>query len=107
MTLKLMGLAFEVHETHKTELEKKYKHVYPNVLDIFHYAFSHAGILTGITFLPVPFSYLLIYKFQIHTEQFLRVCSTKSFSVKILPNLPDFICTYKDPKLLFHLVFTQ
>jgi len=47
MTLKLMGLAFEVHETHKTELEKKYKHVYPNVLDIFHYAFSHAGILTG------------------------------------------------------------
>ena len=61
MTLKLMGLAFEVHETHKTELEKKYKHVYPNVLDIFHYAFSHAGILTGITFLPVPFSYLLTY----------------------------------------------
>jgi len=47
MTLKLMGLAFEVHETHKTELEKKYKHVDPNVLDIFHYAFSHAGILTG------------------------------------------------------------
>ena len=87
MTLKLMGLAFEVHETHKTELEKKYKHVYPNVLDIFHYAFSHAGILTGITFLPVPFSYLQIPNTEhlVYLSQFQRVCSMKSSSVEILP----------------------
>ena len=83
MTLKLMGLAFEVHETHKTELEKKYKHVYPNVLDIFHYAFSHAGILTGITFLPVSFSYLQIPNTEhlVYLFQFQRVCSTKSSSI--------------------------
>ena len=94
MTLKLMGLAFEVHETHKTELEKKYKHVYPNILDIFHYAFSHAGILTGITFLPVPFSYLQIPNTEhLYLSQFQRVCSTKSSSVEILPNLPHFIHT--------------
>ena len=47
MTLKLMGLAFEVHETHKNELEKKHKSVNPDARDIFHYAFSHSGILTG------------------------------------------------------------
>ena len=110
MTLKLMGLAFEVHETHKTELEKKYKHVYPNVLDIFHYAFSHAGILTGITFLPVPFSYLQIP----NTEHLVHISFPisegvldKKFQLRNTSNLPHFICTYKDPKLLFHLVFTQ
>ena len=47
MTLKLMGLAFEVHETHQTELEKKHKAILPNIQDIFHYAFAHSGILTG------------------------------------------------------------
>ena len=47
MTLKLMGLAFEVHETHQTELEKKHKAISPNIQDIFHYAFAHSGILTG------------------------------------------------------------
>merc|ERR1719225_567441 len=38
MTLKLMGLAFEIHDDHGLN---------PNCEDIFHYAFSHAGILTG------------------------------------------------------------
>ncbi len=52
MTLKLMGLAFEVHDSEKQNsdsdiLERKYKTVNPSALDIFHYAFSHAGILTG------------------------------------------------------------
>ena len=47
MTLKLIGLAFEVHETHKNELEKKHKSVNPDACDIFYYAFSHSGILTG------------------------------------------------------------
>ena len=105
MTLKLMGLAFEVHEeTHKTELEKKYKHVYPNVLDIFHYAFSHAGILTGITFLPVPFLTYIYNIIQIpNTEHTLfpqSMCSTKS-SIETLQNLPYFIYLYENPKLLF------
>ena len=79
-----MGLAFEVHETHKTELEKKYKHVYPNVLDIFHYAFSHAGILTGITFLPVPF-YLYIQIPNIKPQwakKFKKVKAKKTREIK-------------------------
>lgn len=38
MTLKLMGLAFEIHDD--TGLN-------PNAEDIFHYAFAHSGILTG------------------------------------------------------------
>ena len=42
-----MGLAFEVHETHQTELEKKHKAISPTIQDIFHYAFAHSGILTG------------------------------------------------------------
>ena len=57
MTLKLMGLAFEVHDSKKMakngddqSLEKKYKHVDPAVVDIFHYAFAHSGILTGLCF---------------------------------------------------------
>merc|ERR1712020_731975 len=46
MTLKLMGLAFEVHDSHNS-LDKKYKSINPEILDIFHYAFAHSGILTG------------------------------------------------------------
>ena len=38
MTLKLMGLAFEIHDDHGLN---------PNCEDIFHYAFAHSGILTG------------------------------------------------------------
>ena len=37
MTLKLMGLAFEVHDSKLN----------PGFLDIFHYSFAHSGILTG------------------------------------------------------------
>ena len=55
MTLKLMGLAFEVHDSNKMSkndedrsLEKKYKQVDPIVVDVFHYAFAHSGILTGL-----------------------------------------------------------
>ena len=65
-TLKMMGLAFEVHDSickqkeaptpKYTErkggpplmLEKEFKSIEtPTALDIFHYAFCHAGILTG------------------------------------------------------------
>ena len=51
MTLKLMGLAFEVHDSNlpnQDSLEKKYKHLKEvPPLDIFHYSFAHSGILTG------------------------------------------------------------
>ena len=38
MTLKLMGLAFEVHDDQSLDASAE---------DIFHYAFAHSGILTG------------------------------------------------------------
>ena len=56
MTLKLMGLAFEVHDSWKSnasedsnKLDQKYQNidVSPRALDIFHYAFAHTGVLTG------------------------------------------------------------
>ena len=49
MTLKLMGLAFEVFDSEEvdTSLEHKYRKINPSILDMFHYTFTHAGILTG------------------------------------------------------------
>ena len=63
-----MGLAFEVHdsvnrdrkksisetkdvkEDAERDLEREFKSIQkPTAEDIFHYAFCHAGILTGIT----------------------------------------------------------
>ena len=57
--LKMMGLAFEVHDSEKdttnkdsdeeTIARKKYRLIdKPSPQDIFHYAFCHAGILTGV-----------------------------------------------------------
>ena len=64
----MMGLAFEVHdsvnrdtkksisetkdvkEDAEQDLEREFKSIQkPTAEDIFHYAFCHAGILTGIT----------------------------------------------------------
>ena len=39
MTLKLMGLAFEIYDDISLN---------PTLEDIFHYAFAHSGILTGM-----------------------------------------------------------
>ena len=56
MTLKLMGLAFEVYDSQQVvgdkvvggnALEQKYRRINPSFLDMFHYTFTHAGILTG------------------------------------------------------------
>ncbi len=61
LTLKMVGVAFEIHDTKRRRekaakeggpdeeerLVMKYKDVEPSALDIFHYAFSHAGLLTG------------------------------------------------------------
>ncbi|TRY68844.1 hypothetical protein TCAL_03048 [Tigriopus californicus] len=63
LTLKLIGLAFEIHDTEKLELEikstenadevetkklqLKWKGINPSLTDTFHYAFGYTGILTG------------------------------------------------------------
>jgi len=48
LTLKLIGLAFEVHDSDGMKSQTvKYAGVNPSTLDIFHYSFSHVGILTG------------------------------------------------------------
>ncbi|VVC42300.1 Membrane bound O-acyl transferase, MBOAT [Cinara cedri] len=57
LTLKLIGLSFEVHDSYliklktyetKHDAEKNYKTIcQPNILEVFHYAFCYIGILTG------------------------------------------------------------
>lgn len=52
MTLKLMGLAFEVYDSNHAKegsLEQKHQNIIgqPGLSDIFHYSFAHSGILTG------------------------------------------------------------
>ncbi|XP_071547166.1 lysophospholipid acyltransferase 7 [Panulirus ornatus] len=63
LTLKLIGICFEVHDTWRKrgemkkiddkekkaqlELELKYEEVDPSPMDVFHYAFCYIGVLTG------------------------------------------------------------
>ncbi|XP_068227150.1 lysophospholipid acyltransferase 7 isoform X2 [Palaemon carinicauda] len=63
ITLKLVGVCYEVHDTWKKrgllkkeeddeiktklKLELKYEEVDPSPVDIFHYAFNYVGVLTG------------------------------------------------------------
>ncbi|XP_060859646.1 lysophospholipid acyltransferase 7 [Metopolophium dirhodum] len=57
LTLKLVGLSFEVHDSYliklkqkdaKCDAEKKFKTIcQPSILEVFHYAFCYVGILTG------------------------------------------------------------
>lgn len=64
LTLKLVGLAFEVNQTFLTNkkreasgegvekdtvLKEQYNAVQPNFLDIIHYSFNYIGVLTGNT----------------------------------------------------------
>lgn len=61
LTLKLVGLAFEVNQTYISKargqekngdnedlvLKEQYNAVEPNFLDILHYSFNYVGVLTG------------------------------------------------------------
>ena len=53
MTIKLIGVALEIAESRKTATgeddaaKQWYKSVDPGPIDIFHYVFCHAGVLTG------------------------------------------------------------
>ena len=53
MTIKLIGVALEIAESRKTAAgeddaaKQWYKSVDPGPIDIFHYVFCHAGVLTG------------------------------------------------------------
>lgn len=65
LTLKLVGLAFEVNQTYLAKkkreesgenvdkdliLKEEYSAVDPKLLDIFHYSFNYVGVLTGKIF---------------------------------------------------------
>ncbi len=65
LTLKMVGVAFEIHDTklrgkkkgeeeedEDAALARRFKDVHPSSSDIFHYSFSHAGLLTGKSFIP-------------------------------------------------------
>ena len=91
MTLKLMGLAFEVHDSWKSNasgdsnnLDQKYQNidVNPRALDIFHYAFAHTGVLTG------PY-----YRFR--HSLYIRTVSSYALSFfrsQMFCAVPNFLC---------------
>lgn len=53
LTLKLVGLAFEVHRSYRDLSDKTnmYDIIDPNFVDIFHYSFNYIGVLTGKLFI--------------------------------------------------------
>ncbi|XP_045138233.1 lysophospholipid acyltransferase 7-like [Portunus trituberculatus] len=73
ITLKLIGICFEVHDTWrkqgelkkeddkdkkiKLQLELQHEEVHPSSMDIFHYAFCYIGVLTG------PY-----YKYRVYSD---------------------------------------
>ena len=59
MTIKLIGVALEIAESRAATAEedaatKRYKSVDPRPIDIFHYVFCHAGVLTGTSRVSHP-----------------------------------------------------
>lgn len=76
LTLKLVGLAFEVNQTYLTTkkreestekedkdllLKEQYNAVYPGFLDIVHYSFNYIGVLTGKKSIIIPFKNINVY----------------------------------------------
>lgn len=73
ITLKLVGICFEVHDTWKKRgmlkkseseedkknlvIQLKYEEVDPSPMDVFHYAFNYVGVLTG------PY-----YKYRVYSD---------------------------------------
>jgi hypothetical protein len=45
LTLKLVGLAFEIHDSKDAASGKNT--LVPSFLDVYHYSFCHAGLITG------------------------------------------------------------
>ncbi|KAB7506011.1 Lysophospholipid acyltransferase 7 [Armadillidium nasatum] len=76
LTLKLVGICFEVHDTwvkkkklkvtesdeekQQVKLELKYEEVNPSGIDVFYYAFNYIGVLTG------PYYRFRTYQDMIH-----------------------------------------
>ena len=57
MTIKLIGVALEIADAESRKEDdataKRYKSVDPSPIDIFHYVFCHAGVLTGMSLLSL------------------------------------------------------
>jgi len=74
MTIKLIGVALEIAESRKTatgedDAEKqRYKSVDPAPIDIFHYVFCHAGVLTGPYYKYRTFEDLHAAEYSTHAD---------------------------------------
>ena len=47
LTLKMVGLAFEVHDSHREADAQNGVLLDPSVSDVFHYSLGHIGLITG------------------------------------------------------------
>lgn len=99
LTLKLVGIAFEVHDSHKLKKnrekgipdptdrqgQKKYMPVIedPSVLDIVHYSYCFVGLLTG------PYFKFKTYKDMINNSKSAKVPTIQPLieKMKVLPLL--------------------
>ena len=60
-------------ERRNNELKLKYKAVDPGPVDIFHYAFSHAGILTGLKDPAQELAMMVLYRAFLFIRSLLLV----------------------------------
>ncbi|XP_065206038.1 lysophospholipid acyltransferase 7 [Planococcus citri] len=114
LTLKLVGLAFEVHDNHVTERKMKKdeksvtdQDIYrlfpkPSILEVFHYAFCYAGVLTGPYFTYCTYRDMLKYPLK---ECKLHVQET----LKIVAYVPLFSILYLGASKVFplHVLFSD
>ncbi|XP_054711368.1 lysophospholipid acyltransferase 7-like [Uloborus diversus] len=107
LTLKMVGLAFEVCESKrmeksedKTVVAKNYKQINPSFCDIFHYAFCMAGVLIG------PY-----YKFRTYWDTFYLPYSTfvdsKQFLFQRIKVVPMYVAFYLIGNYLYPIEYAS
>ncbi|KAL3274405.1 hypothetical protein HHI36_015798 [Cryptolaemus montrouzieri] len=97
LTLKIVGLAFEVYRSHnttkdqkesdETEEEKEYSKINPSFVEIFHYCFNYIGVLTG------PYYRYTTFKDSLNT-QFASYADNWAFTLEKLKYVPMFIVLF-------------
>ncbi len=109
LTLKMVGVAYEIHDTRvrRIQWEKRkeeeeeddeeresarltmhYKDVDPSAVDIFHYAFSHAGLLTG------PYYTYRTFRDLYSPDSYSAVADCYGACVDRLSRLPFYLCMF-------------
>lgn len=102
LTLKMIGIAFEVYQTNKlsqistkdVSLKSQHEQINPSFIDIIHYAFCFAGVLIG------PYYKYRTYHDAFHVSYISEVPRGKHLKQRIWP-VPIYFSLF----LLFHYIF--